>query len=107
VVAKELKAVGYSARRTMGEIERAVKNFDANPSRILWGGSGSTSSNTSTSTNTTPKPVATSKPVAASRPVAASNPVATPKPAATPKPVTTPKPVATSSNNAKPIAAAQ
>lgn len=37
--AKELEAVSSSARRTLAEIERAVKNFDANPSRLIFGGS--------------------------------------------------------------------
>lgn len=41
VGAKELETTGYTARRTLGEIEKAVKNFDANPSRIIFGGSGS------------------------------------------------------------------
>jgi phospholipid/cholesterol/gamma-HCH transport system substrate-binding protein len=36
---KELEAVSSSARRTLAEIERAVKNFDANPSRLIFGGS--------------------------------------------------------------------
>ena len=36
--AKELEAVSSSARRTLAEIERAVKNFDANPSRLIFGG---------------------------------------------------------------------
>ena len=40
VGAKELEAVSRSARQTLAEIEKAVKNFDANPSRILFGGSG-------------------------------------------------------------------
>ena len=109
VGAKELEAVGYSARRTMGEIEKAVKNFDANPSRILWGGSGSSSTNTNTSTNTTTntKPIATSKPIAT--PTNNAKPIATPT--NNTKPITTPtnnaKPIATSSTNAKPVATSQ
>jgi phospholipid/cholesterol/gamma-HCH transport system substrate-binding protein len=51
VGAKEFETIGYSARRTLGEIEKAVKNFDANPSRIIFGGSGN---NTNTNTNTRP-----------------------------------------------------
>jgi phospholipid/cholesterol/gamma-HCH transport system substrate-binding protein len=91
VGAKELESVGYSARRTMGEIEKAVKNFDANPSRILWGGSGGGSSSSNTNTNT--KPIATSKPIATPKPVATSSSNA--------------KPIATSSSNTKPIATSQ
>jgi len=108
VGAKELEAVSYSARRTMGEIEKAVKNFDANPSRILWGGGSSSSSANAT-------PIATPKPVEASKPIATPKPVATPRPAATPtnntKPVAPPsnnaKPIATSSSNPKPVATSQ
>jgi phospholipid/cholesterol/gamma-HCH transport system substrate-binding protein len=111
VGAKELEAVGYSARRTMGEIEKAVKNFDANPSRILWGGASSSSSSastsTSTNTNTNIKPVAASKPVAT--PTNNAKPIATPTNNA--KPITTPsnnaKPIATSSSNAKPVTTSQ
>ena len=80
VGAKELEAVSISARRTMGEVEKAVKNFDANPSRILWGGGGSSNSTSSATPNPSPKPVAAARPAA------------------------TPKPVATSTNNAKPDA---
>jgi len=82
VGAKELETVGFAARRTMGEIEKAVKNFDANPSRILFGGPGSSSA---TSSNT--KPVATPRPVATS----SSNT----------------RPIATSSSNTKPIEASR
>ena len=53
VGAKELETVGYSARRTLGEIEKAVKNFDANPSRIMFGGSGN---NTNANTNPNNRP---------------------------------------------------
>ena len=42
VGAKEIEAVSVSARRTLAEIERAVKNFDANPSRVLFGGNPAT-----------------------------------------------------------------
>lgn len=93
VGAKELEAVGSSARRTMGEIEKAVKNFDANPSRILWGGGGSNSSSTSNTTPTTTRPIATPKPIAAPKPVATSS--------------SNTKPIATSSSHTKPIAASQ
>jgi phospholipid/cholesterol/gamma-HCH transport system substrate-binding protein len=107
VGAKELENVGYSARRTMGEIEKAVKNFDANPSRILWGGSSSSSSSSNTNTNTNTKPIATSKPVAA--PTNNAKPVAAPTNNA--KPVGTPssnaKPMASSSSNAKSMATSQ
>jgi phospholipid/cholesterol/gamma-HCH transport system substrate-binding protein len=113
VGAKELENVGYSARRTMGEIEKAVKNFDANPSRILWGGSSNSSSssssnpNTNTNTNTNTKPIATSKPIAT--PTNNAKPIATPtnnaKPSATPS--SNAKPVATSSSNAKSMATSQ
>jgi phospholipid/cholesterol/gamma-HCH transport system substrate-binding protein len=37
--AKEFELVARSARQTLAEIERAVKNFDANPSRLIFGGS--------------------------------------------------------------------
>lgn len=43
VGAKELETTAASLRRTLVAIEVAVKNFDANPSRILFGGSGSAS----------------------------------------------------------------
>ena len=39
---KELETTAYTTRRTLAEIERAVKNFDANPSRLIFGGPGST-----------------------------------------------------------------
>jgi phospholipid/cholesterol/gamma-HCH transport system substrate-binding protein len=38
--ARELEAFAGEAKRTLGEIDRAVKNLDRNPSRLLWGGSG-------------------------------------------------------------------
>jgi phospholipid/cholesterol/gamma-HCH transport system substrate-binding protein len=38
--ARELEAFAGEARRTLGEIDRAVKNLDRNPSRLLFGGSG-------------------------------------------------------------------
>ena len=37
---RELEAFAGEARRTLGEIDRAVKNLDRNPSRLLFGGSG-------------------------------------------------------------------
>jgi phospholipid/cholesterol/gamma-HCH transport system substrate-binding protein len=36
---RELDALLVEGRRTLGDISRAVKNFDANPSRLLFGGS--------------------------------------------------------------------
>jgi phospholipid/cholesterol/gamma-HCH transport system substrate-binding protein len=38
--ARELEAFASDARRTLSEIDRAVKNLDRNPSRLLFGGSG-------------------------------------------------------------------
>lgn len=38
--AREIAAFGGEARRTLGEIDRAVKNLDRNPSRLLFGGPG-------------------------------------------------------------------
>lgn len=40
--ARELEALATDGRRTLSEIDRAVKNLDRNPSRLLFGGSGST-----------------------------------------------------------------
>jgi phospholipid/cholesterol/gamma-HCH transport system substrate-binding protein len=39
--ARELEAFAIEGRRTLSEIDRAVKNLDRNPSRLLFGGSGS------------------------------------------------------------------
>lgn len=39
--ARELEAFAAEGRRTLSEIDRAVKNLDRNPSRLLFGGSGS------------------------------------------------------------------
>ena len=39
--ARELEAFAADGRRTLSEIDRAVKNLDRNPSRLLFGGSGS------------------------------------------------------------------
>jgi len=36
-----LLALASDARRTVGTVDRAVRNFDRNPSRIIFGGSGS------------------------------------------------------------------
>ena len=36
--AREFSAVVADARRTLAEIDRAVKNFDRNPSRLIFGG---------------------------------------------------------------------
>jgi phospholipid/cholesterol/gamma-HCH transport system substrate-binding protein len=38
--ARELEAFATEGRRTLSEIDRAVKNLDRNPSRLLFGGSG-------------------------------------------------------------------
>lgn len=38
--ARELEAFASEGRRTLSEIDRAVKNLDRNPSRLLFGGSG-------------------------------------------------------------------
>jgi phospholipid/cholesterol/gamma-HCH transport system substrate-binding protein len=38
--AREIEAFAGDARRTLSEIDRAVKNLDRNPSRLLFGGSG-------------------------------------------------------------------
>jgi phospholipid/cholesterol/gamma-HCH transport system substrate-binding protein len=39
--ARQIDALAADAHRTLGSIDQAVKNFDRNPSRILFGGSGS------------------------------------------------------------------
>jgi phospholipid/cholesterol/gamma-HCH transport system substrate-binding protein len=41
VGARELEAFAADGRRTLSEIDRAVKNLDRNPSRIIFGGQGS------------------------------------------------------------------
>jgi phospholipid/cholesterol/gamma-HCH transport system substrate-binding protein len=38
---RQLDALASDAHRTLAEIERAVKNLDRNPSRLIFGGSGS------------------------------------------------------------------
>jgi len=38
---REVEAFANDGRRTLTEIERAVRNFDRNPSRVIFGGSGS------------------------------------------------------------------
>jgi phospholipid/cholesterol/gamma-HCH transport system substrate-binding protein len=38
---KHIEVVGSDLHRTLGTIDTAVKNFDKNPSRLLFGGSGS------------------------------------------------------------------
>jgi len=40
VGARELEAFAQEGRRTLSEIDRAVKNLDRNPSRIIFGGQG-------------------------------------------------------------------
>jgi phospholipid/cholesterol/gamma-HCH transport system substrate-binding protein len=39
--AKQIESLSSDARRTLAEIDRAVRNFDRNPSRLIFGGSGS------------------------------------------------------------------
>lgn len=38
---REWEALATEGRRTLAQIERAVKNFDKNPSRVIFGGNGS------------------------------------------------------------------
>lgn len=38
---KHIEVVGNDLHRTLGTIDTAVKNFDKNPSRLIFGGSGS------------------------------------------------------------------
>ena len=38
---RQLDALATEARRTLGSIDRAVQNLDRNPSRLIFGGSGS------------------------------------------------------------------
>jgi phospholipid/cholesterol/gamma-HCH transport system substrate-binding protein len=38
---KQLESLSTDAKRTLSNIDRAVTNLDKNPSRILWGGGGS------------------------------------------------------------------
>ena len=38
---REWEALATEGRRTLAQIERAVKNFDRNPSRVIFGGNGS------------------------------------------------------------------
>lgn len=38
--ARQIEALSIDARRTLSSIDRAVKNFDRNPSRLIFGGSG-------------------------------------------------------------------
>ena len=40
---REVETLSGDARRTLNEIERAVKNLDRNPSRLIFGGRGSSS----------------------------------------------------------------
>lgn len=39
--ARQLDALSAEAKRTLSSIDRAVRNFDRNPSRLIFGGSGS------------------------------------------------------------------
>lgn len=41
VTTKHIEVVGNDLHRTLGTIDTAVKNFDRNPSRLIFGGSGS------------------------------------------------------------------
>jgi phospholipid/cholesterol/gamma-HCH transport system substrate-binding protein len=41
VGAREIEAIGQEGRRTLSEINTAVRNFDRNPSRLIFGGQGS------------------------------------------------------------------
>jgi phospholipid/cholesterol/gamma-HCH transport system substrate-binding protein len=36
---KQLDALSAEARRTLGTLDRTIKNIDKNPSRLIWGGS--------------------------------------------------------------------
>ena len=38
--ARQIEALSADARRTLSEIDRTVRNFDRNPSRLLFGGGG-------------------------------------------------------------------
>ncbi len=38
---REFEALAADGRRTLAQLDRAVKNFDRNPSRVIFGGSGS------------------------------------------------------------------
>lgn len=40
--ARQINELSADAKRTLGTIDRAVRNFDRNPSRLIFGGSGST-----------------------------------------------------------------
>jgi phospholipid/cholesterol/gamma-HCH transport system substrate-binding protein len=51
---KEFNAMISDGRRTLADISRAVKNFDANPSRLIFGGSGSTPAPAASSPKPTP-----------------------------------------------------
>jgi phospholipid/cholesterol/gamma-HCH transport system substrate-binding protein len=39
--ARQIDALSSEAKRTLGSIDRAVRNLDRNPSRLIFGGSGS------------------------------------------------------------------
>jgi phospholipid/cholesterol/gamma-HCH transport system substrate-binding protein len=41
--AREIQTLSTDARRTLSTIDRAVQNFDRNPSRLIWGGSSGSS----------------------------------------------------------------
>ena len=36
---KQLNSLSAQARRTLGTLDRTIKNIDKDPSRLLWGGS--------------------------------------------------------------------
>jgi phospholipid/cholesterol/gamma-HCH transport system substrate-binding protein len=62
---RELDALLVEGRRTLGDISRAVKNFDANPSRIIFGGGGSSATTTPESTPASPTPARPARPAPA------------------------------------------
>ncbi len=64
---REFNALLSDGRRTLGDISRAVRNFDANPSRIIFGGGGS-------STTPAPAPAAAPPKPAAPKPAPAAAP---------------------------------
>jgi len=41
---RQIESLSFNAQRTLSTINRAVDNLDKNPSRLIWGGSSSQSS---------------------------------------------------------------
>jgi phospholipid/cholesterol/gamma-HCH transport system substrate-binding protein len=39
---RQLESLGNGGRRTLADVDRAVRNFDRNPQRLIFGGSTST-----------------------------------------------------------------